>query len=227
MVHMRIFGVCLFDGSGDKGHCRAYSISTSSHDDGNKINENAAPYPICPLLPRIQLKRYSSFLYGAQPPARRLLLHRRPSEVYFPTTLIDDDDDATDTPPPQQQQHIYKSTPAPAVTSLFKCNALNGFSGYELDIPLFHFCLEVPSISAKRRSLSNTYRFYSEVICQQNQEENDATKELQISDADYVARNEAYLIIATHPTLPLYITANTKADAKHNKKNKKKTPKCY
>eukprot|EP01083_Nonionella_stella_P083055 229477_1 len=113
-------------------------------------------------------------------------------------------------PQPQPQQHIYKSTPAPAVTSLLKCNALNGVSCCSLDIPLFHFCLEVPSISGKVRSLSNTYRFYSEVICQPNKE-NKSDKELQISDADYKARNEAYLIIVTHPTLPLYITANTRA----------------
>ncbi len=58
--HTEIFGYSPFGGIGDKRHCKPYSISASV--GMNKMNENAKPYPLNPLLPRIQLQRLPNFL---------------------------------------------------------------------------------------------------------------------------------------------------------------------
>lgn len=43
---------------------------------------------------------------------------------------------------------------------------------------------------------------------------NTNNKELEISEQELIARNESFLVIANHPKLPLYLTANTKSDIK-------------
>ena len=58
-------------------------------------------------------------------------------------------------------EKIKMSEPQPAVTDTLECTLLDSFGAYNLDIPLWHYCLHIPSIGTKKRSLSNTYRFYS------------------------------------------------------------------
>merc|ERR1712228_21850 len=101
-----------------------------------------------------------------------------------------------------------------AVTNLLQSNLFFGFSDYRMGIVLFSNCLYVPSIATKQRLLSNTYRFYQRVIAQQTKANNQASNEksqknLQITDKDESARNEQYLVIASHPSLPLYLASNT------------------
>ena len=121
----------------------------------------------------------------------------------------------------QSAVSLSASDPQPAVTDTLFSTLLFGVSGHSLSIPLWPYCLHIPSIGSKKRALSNTYRFYSRVISQQNKalnaDYNDSAsptsrrsnhKELQISEKDVIARNDSYLVMASHPSLPLYLTAS-------------------
>ena len=231
-----IFGPSPFGGFGDKRHSKMSSVNTENVRPYpiNPLLPRIALKRIPSFCPNASLSLNAmstsspSISANGLPPKLMMSDQRKPSQIYFSSLTVSDlsigrtneeSKEENETLIPSKNA-LKKSASAQsqkneihaAVTNTLQSNLFFGFGSYTMNIVLFPYCLYVPSIATKQRLLSNTYRFYERVIFQQNAAQNQtgqSSKNLQITEKDESARNESYLVIASHPSLPLYLASNT------------------